>query len=126
MRHNKNIIVNESVMNAAKGILISESFVPSYQQTLRVKEYLDNNFTKIVLDDIDMNGHPKKIPAVQLMSNGQPLKTFLMPELISYLVDQFQSMIKNENDLKIFLQQVVKDWFMKRIGKDGILSVNHI
>ena len=125
-KKNKEIIVNEGALDSAVKILLSESFVPAYTQTLRVKEYLDNNFVRVTLDDVDENGYPKKTPAVQLMSNGQPLKSMLMPELLLHLADKFQSMIKNETDLKKFLEQVIRDWFMKRIGKNGLLSVNSI
>ena len=125
-KKNKNIIVSEGTFNSAVKTLLSESFVPAYSQTLRVKEYLDNNFAKIILDDVDENGYPKKIPAAQLMSNGQPLKSMLMPELLLHLTDKFQNMIKNESDLKKFLEQVIRDWFMKRIGKSGLLSVNSV
>lgn len=125
IRNTKHIKVNEAAAEKAKSILLSEAFVPSYGKTLGVKEYLDNNFTKVVLDDIDENGYPKKIPAVQMMSGGQPLKTMMMSELLLHLEDKFQNMIKNTSDLRAFLQQVIRDWFMKRIDKNGILSVNH-
>lgn len=128
MKPNKHIIVNEKTANDVMGYLLSESFVPSYKQTLAIKEYLDKNFTKTTIDDIDENGNPRKKPAVQMVVSGQPLKTMEMPELILHLtsVDKFIKMIKNEDDLKSFMKQVVRDWFMNRIDKNGLLSVNHV
>lgn len=120
---NKKIIkVEEKTMNEALNYLLSESFVPSVEQTLIVKEYLDKNFQKQTLDDIDENGYPKKIPVAVMMSGGQGVKTFQMSELLLLLVDKFNKMIDNEDDLKRFLEQIVKDWFLNRIGKTGILS----
>lgn len=109
-------------MNEILNYLLSESFVPSVEQTLIVKEYLDKNFQKQTLDDIDENGYPKKIPVAVMMSGGQGVKTFQMSELLLLLVDKFNKMISNEDDLKRFLEQIVKDWFLNRIGKTGILT----
>lgn len=122
----KNIKVEEKAMNEALNYLLSESFVPSVEQTLIVKDYLDKNFQKQTLDDIDENGYPKKIPVAVMMSGGQGVKTFQMSELLLMLVDKFNKMIDNENDLKKFLEQIVKDWFLNRIGKTGIMSKSFI
>lgn len=124
---NKKIIkVEEKTLNEALDYILSESFVPSVEQTLIVKEYLDKNFQKQTLDDVDENGYPKKIPVAVMMSGGQGVKTFQMSELLLLLVDKFNKMIGNENDLKRFLEQIVKDWFLNRIGKTGIMSKSFI
>lgn len=124
---NRKIKLTEKQLNHTLDYLLSESFVPSAEKTLAVKEYLDKNFARQSLDDVDSNGYPKKVPAVAMLSaEGQPLKTLQMEELLLLLADKFQNMIKNENDLKLFLQQCIKDWFMKKISKSGILSVNHV
>lgn len=124
---NKRIAINERQAQDVLDYLISESFVPSCEKTLIIKDYLDKNFARQSLDDVDTNGYPKKVPVVAMLSSdGQPLKTLQMDELLLLLIDKFQNIIKEKDDLKAFLQQVVKDWFMKRIDKSGLLSVNHV
>lgn len=118
----KTIKVDESVLNEALEYMVSESFVPSVEQTLIVKDYLDKNFQKQTMDDIDANGYPKKIPVAVMVSGGQGLKTFQMEELLLLLMDKFSRMIGNESDLRAFLKQIVKDWFLNRINRTGIMS----
>lgn len=122
----KTIKVDESVLNEALEYMVSESFVPSVEQTLIVKDYLDKNFQKQTMDDIDANGYPKKIPVAVMVSGGQGLKTFQMEELLLLLMDKFSKMIGNESDLREFLKQIVKDWFLNRINRTGIMSKSFI
>lgn len=118
----KTIKVDENVLNEALEYMVSESFVPSVEQTLIVKDYLDKNFQKQTMDDIDANGYPRKIPVAVMVSGGQGLKTFQMEELLLLLMDKFSKMIGNESDLREFLKQIVKDWFLNRINRTGIMS----
>jgi hypothetical protein len=79
------------------------------------------------LDDISSDGYPIKTPTVMMVSaDKQPLKTLQMKELLLLLDDKFNNLVKDEKDRKKFLKQVIKDWYYKKISKDGILSVNHL
>lgn len=118
------IIINEDKEQILVGYFLSESFVPKADLVLKVKDYLDKNFARQVMDDVE-DGYPKKVcAAVMLSADKQPLKTLQMSELLLLLDDKFHNIIKDENDRKNFLKQVIQDWFDKKIQKTGILSKN--
>lgn len=106
--------------------LISESFIPKPELVLRIKSYIDNAFKPQLLDDIDENGYPKKVYTVMMMSGNQPVKTLSLSEFLLLLDDKFNNMIKNDDDRKKFLKQVIYDWLNKTISKEGLLSKNHL
>ena len=114
------IKINEVAEKQIIDYLISESFIPKADVVLMIKNYLDKNFARQYTDDVE-DGYPKKIHTVNMLSNdGQPLKTLEMSEFLLLLDDKFH------NDRKAFLKQVIKDWFFKKITKNGILSLNHL
>ena len=126
MTKNKTIIANQQTLNETLTYLLSEAFVPSAEKTVIVKDYLDKSFVRQMVDDVDENGYPKRTPMAGMKAGGQVLKQLTMRELMLLLVDKYRKMMKNEDDLKKFMQQIIKDWFGKTISKEGILSVNFI
>lgn len=131
--HKKNmpkrtIKINESILNEdIVGDILQESFFPFSEKVLMVKKFLDNGFARQLQDDIDANGYPKKKCVVTMLSTDkQPLKTMSMRELLLMLDDKFNSMVKDEKDRRAFLKQIIRDWFDKKISKQGLLSVNII
>lgn len=124
MRH---IIIKENDECKIISDLISEAFYPNADKVLLIKKYLDKNFQRQNLDDIDSNGYPCVSPSVIMMSsNGQPLKTMQPSEFLMFLDDKFHNMISDEGDRKKFLKQVIKDWYYNKISKNGLLSVNYL
>ena len=104
-----------------------EVFVINNNLVNGVKKYLDKNYAKIKYDDMDENGDVVEKFAVQRLSvSGQPLQTISLEKLLTKLDSEFSSNIKNENDRKKFLEQVVKDWLHNKISREGMLSVNYI
>lgn len=123
----KYIKINEDVETKIISELISEAFYPNVDKVLFIKDYIDKNFKKQSLDDIDTNGYPCSTPSVVMMSkNGQPIKTMEMKEFLLFLDDKFHNMISDESDRKKFLKQVITDWYNNKISKNGLLSVNHL
>lgn len=107
--------------------LLQESLSPDREKVLIVKKYLDDNFARVETDDIDANGYPTKVKSVTLVSRDkQPLKPMSIADLLLMLDDKFQDMIKDENDRKLFLKQIITDWYNGNIDKNGILSVNFL
>lgn len=124
MRH---IIISENKENDIISELISEAFYPNADKVLFIKKYLDKNFKRQSLDDINSDGYPCTSPSVVMLSNsGQPLKTMQPSEFLLFLDDKFHSMISDESDRKKFLKQVIKDWYYNKISKNGLLSMNHL
>lgn len=119
------VVIDENTEDYVIKNILTESFYPTTEKVLLVKDYLDKNFAKTESDDIGKDGYPVKIKtAVLLSSNGQPLKTFQARELLMMLDDKFQKMITKEDDRKKFFKQIIRDWFNNKISKEGILSVN--
>ena len=119
--------VNKDVFNDALYNIINEVFCPSADKVLHIKHYLDKNFVKQELDDIDANGYPTKDKTVMMLSaSGQPIKTLKISDLLILLDDKFQMMFSEKNDRRKFLKQVIRDWYFNRISKNGLLSVNSI
>lgn len=122
----KKILINENTENEIIDSLLTESFSPSAEKVLLIKNYIDKNFAKVEIDDIDENGYPTKDKMVNLLSSGQPLKTMTLGEFLLMLDDKFHSIINDDGDRKKFLKQIIKDWYMGKLTKNGVLSVNFI
>lgn len=123
----RRIIISENKENDIISELISEAFYPNADKVLFIKKYLDKNFKRQNLDDINNDGYPCTSPSVvMLSSSGQSLKTMQPSEFLLFLDDKFHSMISDESDRKKFLKQVIKDWYYNKISKNGLLSMNHL
>lgn len=106
--------------------MLSEAFVPNAQQVVIIKKYLDSNFRRTFIDDIDEFAKPIKRPAITRLIMGQEVETIEGSELVDILAEKFPNMIGNKEDAKKFMTQIVKDWFDKKISDNGILSVNFL
>ncbi len=123
----RQFLINEGDETKIISELISEAFYPNVDKVLFIKDYIDKNFKKQSLDDIDTNGYPCSTPSVVMMSkSGQPMKTMEMKEFLLFLDDKFHNMISDESDRKKFLKQVITDWYNNKISKNGLLSVNRL
>lgn len=111
-------VIVESVLN--------EVFFPSAEKVRLVKDFIDKNFVRVEVDDIDGNGYPKKDKMVSLIGNGQALKTMSLHEMLLMLDDKFHTMISNQEDRMKFLKQVITDWYNRKLSDNGMLSVNII
>lgn len=120
-------LIDENTEQEAIRSIITEAFYPTSASVLVIKDFLDANFRKTEIDDIDSHGYPIKVKtAVMVSKNGQPLKTFQASELLLLLDDKFQKLISKADDRRVFLKQVMKDWFSNAISREGVLTVNHL
>lgn len=122
----KNVIITEDVEHEIVSDILSKAFYPDHKIVMEIKAYLDDNFIKKEMDDIDANGYPRKSHSVALTSNGQELKVMQLDELLTMLEDKFHEKIKDDMFRKKFLKQVIIDWWNKKIDRNGVLSVNYI
>ena len=123
---NRTIKINEDNERQIIQDILAESYYPTGEKVLTIKNYLDGNFQRIQSDDIDEKGYPKKVNCVMLMSGNQPLKPMTMSELLLMLDDKFIKMISDKSDRRKFLMQVIKDWYNNKIDRNGVLSVNFV
>lgn len=118
-------ISNEMEQSIISGLL-TESFSPSAEKVLVVKKYMDDNFSRSEINDIDSNGYPKKVKVVNMLINKEPVKSMSLAEFLLLLDDKFHSIITDDGDRKKFLKQVIKNWYTRALKDDGVLSVNFI
>lgn len=121
----KRIKITEEARQKFVTSVLAEALSPSSDKVLLVKDYLDKNFTRSDMDDIDETGYPTKVKTVLMLSDtGQPLRQMDMAELLMVLDDKFNRIFTDDADRKKFLKQVIRDWYQYKIGIDGVLSVN--
>lgn len=126
MVRNKRVIITEDMEMRMLKHIFTESIIPGKEKVLRVKEYLDSNYSREVSDDIDDNGNPKEVHSVYFMIKGQPKEPLLFPKLLIKLEDEFPSLFKDKEDNRKFLKQCIIDWYNNKISKEGILTKNHL
>ena len=122
---NKTIIIDERKELKIIGDIFESVFYPSANNVIKVQNYLNKNFKKTQNITLDINGYPKFENTVVLSQKGIDLKTLDMKHLLRMLDDKFHEMIKDDNDRKKFLKQIIIDWYTNKI-KNGILTVNTI
>lgn len=122
----RTIKISENIEREAINTILAEALCPSSEKVLLIKDFIDKNFQRTMIDDIDENGYPKKDNMVNMVCNGQPMKTMPLGELLLMLDDKFHGMIADDEDRKKFLKQIIIDWYSNKIGKNGVLSVNFI
>lgn len=122
----RKIVISEDVSRQIYEDILAEAFCPSAEKVLLIKDFMDKNFAKVEIDDIDANGYPTKQKMVNMLSGGQPIKTMALGELLLMLDDKFHKMIIDDGDRKKFLKQVIMDWYTGKLTKNGVLSVNFV
>lgn len=134
----RTIIISESQKNRMMEILREEQHMPVPKSTgkpytidpekvLIVKKYLDSTFQRGTFEKIGENGYPTTVRIVAMLGNeGNVLKNMYLPQLKELLEDRYQKMFSDHDELGLFLEQVIKDWFDKKISVQGMLSVNHL
>lgn len=122
----KRIFVTESQFNSLTNLLNEERFYIDTQKVLIVKKYLDKNFSRGSMDSIGADGYPKKTNVIGMKdNNGEVFKNMTFEQMLDLLEDKFHTIYTDKNKRSKFLNQVLKDWFNKKISNEGLLSVNH-
>ena len=115
----KKFIISESQYNK-----LLEISVPQYtDKVLMVKNFLDKHFVR---GDKETNEFltPNKSVVISINDMGQPVGTLSFKDLFFLIQDQFKEILPDINERHAFLKQIIKDWYNKKISKDGLLSIN--
>lgn len=122
----KKIIISEHTEDLFIQLALNETFYPEANKVLILKNYLDKNFLKSTIDDIDNNGYPiKKMVVSMKNSNGDALNTMTTSQLFYLIQDKFQNIYQNNEQRDRLIKQVIKDWCKGHENlKNGMLSVN--
>ena len=108
--------------------MIEESvYYPDPEKVVILKNFLDKNFTKENVPDVNSNGLPSSTVVASMKNqNGAAIETMKPIDLFYFMQERFKNIESNENDRDRLLKQVLKDWFANKISKEGGLSVNYI
>lgn len=122
----KKIKITESQEQQLLEFLILEQRYPiDTNKVLLVKNYLDKNFKRGNISEFSDNGLPTNTPVVGLLNNGDVVKNLNAHQLFDILEDEFRGLFSDKIQRSKFLVQVIKDWFAKKISKEGLLSTNY-
>ena len=122
----KIIVIDESKAEKLFGNIFESAFYPKAEQVIEVQDFLNKNFRKKTLPTINpTNGYADLETYFIYVKNGVELQQMDRNDLIRLLMHEFKKRIKDEDDRRRFLNQVVDDWIANKI-KNGILSVNKV
>ena len=134
----RTIIISESQKDKLVEMLREEQYMPVPKSTskpytidpekvLIVKRYLDSSFQRGTFEKIGENGYPTTVRIVAMLGkDGNVMKNMYLEQLKELLEDRYQKMFSDHDELGLFLEQVINDWFDKKISIQGMLSVNHL
>ena len=121
----KSAIVTTEQLNNFKRRVLKEAFAVNTTLVKTIRDYVDKNYSYTAYDDIDENGDVIQKIAIQVLSaNGEPLQTISPEKLLDKIDSKFSGKIKDDNERRDFIRQILKDWVDGKITKDGLLSVN--
>lgn len=122
---NKTIIIDEAKENQLIGNIFESVFYPRAEQVIEVEEFLNKYFKPKKTPTINTDGYADLQKDFVMYEDGVELQTFTPAKLLRMLDDKFHHRIKDDDDRKRFLKQVITDWYNGKI-KNGILSVNKV
>jgi len=94
-------------------------------KVLLVDRYLNDNFVRASAPIIGEDGNATTLLIVGMKgTDGQVIKNMTAKQLFYKLQDKFQKIFADKDKRDKFLLQVMKDWYNKKISKEGLLSVN--
>lgn len=101
--------------------LIKESFSDKVNL---IQNFLNKNFIRAKYTGEDEDGVLRNYPiVVQMDENGQPSKKSLTDQQLFYLLqNKFKTILPKEHGRDKFIIQVLKDWYGKKITKNGTLT----
>ena len=75
------------------------------------------------MNAIGKDGQPENTEVVIMTgSNGKVLKTLSDVQLFYMVQERFKNILSDKNERDKFLKQVIKDWYAKKITKNGNLT----
>lgn len=121
----KKIIISDEIETKLIKLKLNESFYIDGEKVLIIKKFLDNNFVRSSIDDINSNGYPIKQKMFGMKNaNGDIVNNMTQSQLFYMLQDKFKTIYNNKEQRDKLIRQVIKDWYNNKISKEGMLSVN--
>lgn len=127
MEH-KNVILTESQYTGFCDYIIESNFYFNHKNVGDMKRFLDRMCYVNYEQDIE-DGYPKMKPVIYLMnpSTKEAVRPMEPREVLLMMDDKYPRIIKDDTDRKLYLKQVIIDWFdevTNRKPHKDYLSVN--
>lgn len=125
----KRIFLTESQAKMIEEMILEEdsSYPVNPNKVKVVSNYLDSNFQRGGISAFSEDGYPKTICIVGMKgTDGKVARNMDAKQLFYLLQDKFKDIYLDTVIRDKFLKQVMKDWYDKKITKQGLLSVNII
>lgn len=104
---------------------LDESNSVEPKKVLVVKKFLDDNFVRAAIPTIGDDGYPKTQLIVGMKgTDGKVIRNMYAQQLFDLLQDKFQKIFSDKEKRDKFLKLVMKEWYDKKITRDGLLSKN--
>lgn len=130
----KKIIISENKQDLLMSLILNESLTDLDQSdnVLKIKKYLDANFTKATNDvgTFDNNGdRTTQSYAALLDSNKNVLRLMTDRQIFDLLQEKFKTIMPNSTEKEKkkrdeFLKKVLVAWYNNKITKEGSLLSN--
>lgn len=130
----KKIIISENKQDLLMSLILNESLTDLDQSdnVLKIKKYLDANFTKATNDvgTFDNNGDRTTQSYVALLdSNKNVLRLMTDRQIFDLLQEKFKTIMPNSTEKEKkkrdeFLKKVLVAWYNNKITKEGSLLSN--
>ena len=111
----KTIILSENGFNKINNAIIEESYSDKVEL---IKKYLDNNFMRATFEKDGEN-----VGIFVKLSNHLPTeKSYWKQDVLDILDKEFNNTVTDKKERDGFLNQLLDDWYNKKISKFGSLS----
>ena len=114
-------------INEGLKVKVKANFPVDPQKVKYIAKYLDSSFKRGHMHGIGDDGFPKSMPIVGMIgTDGNILRNMTDKQLFYLLQDRFKNLYDDKDIRDRLLIQILKDWFPRKITKDGLLTVNMI
>lgn len=123
-KSSKKIFVTEEQYNKLTELLKEDSgyYVDPVKVKI-VKKFLDAQFKRGSMDSMGSNGYPKRTNIFAMKgNNGDVVRNLSFNQMVDLLEDKFHHIFTERDKRDRFFKQILKDWYYKKITKEGLLS----
>lgn len=116
----KKVMLNENGINTVKNTILRESYGDKVEL---VKKFLDGNFMRATYTTDGDDGTVKNVGVFIKLNNNLPTdKSATFEDVFDMIQDKFANILSDKKERDGFLNQTLKDWYNKKITKNGSLS----
>lgn len=110
----RTVIITEAQRNELISRFILEDTTMRIEKALAVKKFLDDNFKRADISEIDDSGYANAKPIVVYLDQyKQPIKNLTDEDLLDMLLDKFKNIMPDEKEKRQFLLDVMRAWYKK-------------